>query len=318
MTRDPNGLPRSSADIKVRAAWLYFVEGLTQEQIARHLSTSRVKIVRLLAAAREEGIVRISIDAKSAAQVELERRLVDVHGLSEAVVVPAPCSDDAISSVVGHAAGDYLCDSIRDGMSVGVGWGTTLHMSLNALGPVTADRLSVVSLLGGLTHSRAINPSSVARRIADAFGADCYQLTAPVFVADAEIRKRLWLEPGLQELLRRASAIDLALVSVGDLGPDATLFTQGILSPSELPELRAAGAIGDVLCHFIDRNGQPVRHRANERVMAVSLDILRKIPKVVIAAGGRRKVPAIQAALKATGAKVLVTDENAARGLLGE
>ena len=318
MTRDLNVLPRSSADIKVRAAWLYFVEGLTQEQIARHLNTSRVKIVRMLAAAREEGIVRISIDTKRAAQVAYERRLIDVYGLAEAIVVPAPCNASAVASVVGHAAGAYLCDTVRDGMSIGVGWGSTLHMSLNALASITAERISVVSLMGGLTHSRAINPSSVARRIADAFGAECYQLTAPVLVANAEVRQHLWQEPGLQELLARANAIDLALVSVGDVGPEATLFAQGILSPDELPELKAAGAIGDVLCHFIDRNGRLVRHRVNDRVMAVGLDILRKIPKVVIAAGGERKVPAIQAALKSTGARVLVTDESAARGLLGD
>lgn len=318
MTRDPSIPPRSSGDIKVRAAWLYFVEGLTQEQIARHLNTSRVKIVRMLAAAREEGIVRISIDSKSAAQVAYERRLIETYGLSEAIVVPAPCDSGAVASVVGHAAGAYLCDAVRDGMSIGVGWGSTLHMSLNALGPVAAERISVVSLLGGLTHSRAINPSSVARRIADAFGAECYQLTAPVVVANADIRQQLWQEPGLQELLGRARTIDLALVSVGDISPEATLFAQGILSPAELPELKAAGAIGDVLCHFIDRNGRLVRHRVNDRVMAIGLDILHQIPKVVIAAGGERKVPAIQAALKSTGARVLVTDESAARGLLGD
>lgn len=318
MTRDLNVLPRSTADIKVRAAWLYFVEGLTQEQIARHLNTSRVKIVRMLAAAREEGIVRISIDAKSAPQVAYERRLIDMYGLSEAIVVPAPCNAEAVASVVGHAAGAYLSDTVRDGMSIGVGWGSTLHMSLHALGSLGAERISVVSLMGGLTHSRAINPSSVARRIADAFGAECYQLTAPVLVANASIRQQLWQEPGLQELLARARAVDLALVSVGDVGPEATLFAQGILPSAELPQLKAAGAIGDVLCHFFDRHGKLVRHSVNERVMAVGLEILRNIPKVVIAAGGERKVPAIQAALKSTGARVLITDESAAKGLLGD
>ncbi|MFJ5369577.1 helix-turn-helix domain-containing protein, partial [Bosea sp. CER48] len=77
------------ADAKVRAAWLYYVEGLTQEQIAEALGLSRIKVVRMLAAARTEGLVKIRIDARSARQAGLERGLVTRFGLDEAVVVPA-------------------------------------------------------------------------------------------------------------------------------------------------------------------------------------------------------------------------------------
>jgi len=220
-------------------------------------------------------------------------------------------------TVVGHAAGTYLTDQIKDGMSVGVGWGATLHMSLKALGGQPCQRLSVVSLLGGMTHSRAVNPSAVARRIADAFGADCYQLTAPVMVANESVRAALWSEPGLRELLERARRVDLALVSVGDVSEEATLFRQGLLPRSALASLQAAGAVGDVLCHFIDAEGKVVDHPVNRRVVAVDLDDLRRVPRIVVAAGGRRKVAAIRAALKGTGAGVLITDEGAARGLLG-
>jgi DNA-binding transcriptional regulator LsrR (DeoR family) len=230
--------------------------------------------------------------------------------------VPAPADEADIATVVGHAAGTYLSDQVTDGMSFGVGWGATLHMSLQALGGQPCQKLSVVSLLGGMTHSRAVNPSAVARRIADAFGADCYQLTAPVMVADESVRKALWSEPGLRELLERARRVDLALVSVGDVSEEATLFRQGILPRSALASLQAAGAVGDVLCHFIDAEGNVVDHPVNRRVVAVDLDDLRRVPKIVVAAGGSRKVAAIRAALKATGAGVLITEEAAARGLL--
>ena len=38
-------------DLGVRAAWLYYVEGLTQQEIARVLNVSRARVIRLLAAA---------------------------------------------------------------------------------------------------------------------------------------------------------------------------------------------------------------------------------------------------------------------------
>jgi DNA-binding transcriptional regulator LsrR (DeoR family) len=307
-----------SSDLGVRAAWLYYVEGLTQEQIARAMKVSRAKVIRLLSAARESGIVRIRIDAKGSEQLALERRLIGALGLTEAVVAPAPTDEGATAAVVGHAAGAYMAERVRAGMSIGVGWGQTLSMSLKAIGAQPYERLSVISLLGGMTHSRAINPSAVARRLADAFGADCYQLTAPVFVADEATRAALWAEPGLHDLLERARRVEIALVSVGDVSADATLFREGLLPASDLAGLRAAGAVGDVLCHFLDAGGRIVEHPVSRRVIAVGLDDLRRVPTIVIAAGGRRKVAAIRAALKSTGAGVLITDEAAALGLLAE
>jgi len=307
----------ASPDLRVRAAWLYYVEDMTQEQIARFLNISRAKVIRLLASARDNGIVRIRIEDRAGEQIALERKLVAAFDLADAIVVPAPADEAEITTVVGHAAGTYLTDQMKDGMSLGVGWGATLHMSLKALGGQPCQRLSVVSLLGGMTHSRAVNPSAVARRIADAFGADCYQLTAPVMVADEAVRASLWSEPGLRDLLERARRVDLALVSVGDVSEEATLFREGILPRSALASLQAAGAVGDVLCHFIDAEGKVVDHPVNRRVVSVDLDDLRRVPRIVVAAGGRRKVAAIRAALKATGAGVLITEEGAARGLLG-
>ncbi len=304
------------ADAKVRAAWLYYVEGLTQEQIAEALGLSRIKVVRMLAAARAEGTVRIRIDARSATQVGLERGLVTTLGLEEAVVVPTARDAGSIPALVGYAAGLWLSDMLRDNMSLAVGWGQTLSLALRGMQPRQIEAMSVVSLLGGLTHSRSINPSAVARRVADMFGADCFQLTAPVFVSSAGMRDALWREPTLRDLLDRARAADVALLSVGSLGRDSTLFREGLLPESDLETLKAAGAVGDLLCHFIDADGKLVDHPVNRRIMAVSPSELTGIGLVAIAGGGANKAPAIRAALRASAAKVLITDESAAEALL--
>lgn len=306
------------ADAKVRAAWLYYVEGLTQEQIADVLGLSRVKIIRMLAAARNDGLVKIRIDARSARQAGLERALVTAFGLQEALVVPAARDPASVSSLVGYAAGMWLSDRIAEGMALAVGWGRTLSQALRGIQPRPIEAMSVVSLLGGLTHSRSINPSAVARRVADMFGADCFQLTAPVFVSDAELRNALWREPTLRELCDRAKAADVALVSVGDVDAGSTLFREGLLPQSDLASLKEAGAVGDLLCHFIDADGRTVDHPVNRRVMAVSPVDLKGIGIVAIAAGGADKRDAIRAALRASDAKVLITDETAAEALLAK
>src|SRR6186713_2885894 len=100
-----------SPDLSVRAAWLYYIEGLTQEDVATSMGVSRAKVIRLLAGARDHGIVHIRIEAKGSEQLALERRLIETFGLSEAVVAPAPADTSAIAAVVGHATGTYLADN---------------------------------------------------------------------------------------------------------------------------------------------------------------------------------------------------------------
>jgi DNA-binding transcriptional regulator LsrR (DeoR family) len=315
--RKPVASPNAfSADAIARAACLYYVESLTQAEIARVLGVGRARVIALLAAAREGGVVRVRIDARTTRQADLERALVARFRLREAVVAPAPASDASAAAVVGHAAGIWLADQLREGLSIGIGWGDTLHAAVRAFDAKPRRRLEVISLLGGITHSRTMMPATVARRLADACGADCYQLAAPLIVANATMAGALMAEPGVQALRTRLRDADLALASVGDISAQATLFRESVLSAAERASLERAGAVGDLLCRFLDASGRVVDHPVNQRVVAVGLDELSRIPRIVIASGGRRKIAALRAALAAVPVSVLVTEEVAARGLL--
>ena len=301
-----------------RAAWLYYVENMTQAQIARVLRIGRTRVIALLASARDAGVVRVRIDARTSSQLKLQRELVARYALKQAVVVPAPASEADAAAVVGHAAGIWLGDQLRDGLAIGIGWGATLDAAVRAIDAAPRAGLAVISLLGGVTHSRTMMPASVARRLADAFAADCFQLTAPLVVASRAVARALMAEPGLHALRERAREAHVALVSVGDLSPQATLFRESILARSDLARLARAGAVGDLLCRFLDTKGRAVDDPLNRRVIAVDLADLTRIPRIAVASGGRRKVAALRAALAAVPVSVLITDEGAARGLLHE
>jgi len=310
--------PVAAADAEplVRAAWLYYHEGLMQDAIARLVGSNRARVIARLAAARELGMVRVHLAQRTARAAALEQALVARYGLREARVTPTAIDPAATATVVGHAAGSWLDGQLRDGTSVGIGWGHTLEMSLKAIGDEAPQaRLSVVSLLGSLPHSGAITPATVARRMADLLAADCYQLTAPLLVSHAATRDALWREPALADLRARATRVDVALVSVGDMGRDATLFRDGVIAATERTSLAAAGAVGDVLGQFIDAGGRRVDHPINRRVIAFDLDALRRLPNVAIASGGARKATVLRAALGAIRPATLITDEAAAERL---
>src|SRR5260221_14521121 len=128
-----------------RAAWLYFVAGLTQAQIGKKLGLNRIKVNRLLAQARDQGLVQINITGRLASCVALEERLKTQYDLQDAIVVPTPPNQDLIPRVIAAAAGGALASRLKDGMSVGVGWGRTLRLSIQTVPRLSLNHLSVGS-----------------------------------------------------------------------------------------------------------------------------------------------------------------------------
>ncbi len=310
-------VPLVSSDINVKTAWLYYVEGLTQEQIAERLNVSRVKVMRTLAACTAEGVVVTTINAQAAKQVALERALEKRWSLDSAVVVPTPEDAGHLEKAIGHAVALYLGEHMQDGMTLAIGGGATLHASLGFLARRQLQDATVIGLVGALPHSQWINPSIVAAKVADIFGIDSYQITAPVMLHDPVLRDLLWAQPELMDVRTRAANADIALLTVGEISREATIFRHGLVPPTLIPSLRAKGATANVLSYFIDAQGRLVDHEVNDRVMAIDLDMVGAIPNVVLAAGGRHKIAAIRAALNAFETNVLITDSETAEALAG-
>jgi DNA-binding transcriptional regulator LsrR (DeoR family) len=306
----------TSSDINVKIAWLYHVEGMTQEAIAALLKVSRIRVMRSLAASAQQNLVVTTINAAAADQISLERQLERRWGLDGAIVVPTPTHSRDLERTIGHAVAGYLNTQMRDGMTLAVGGGATLHSSLDFLHRRALRDATIVSLVGALPRSQWINPSIVTARIARRLGIDSYQITAPVVVDSADLCQRLWDQPMLAEVRERARQADIALLTVGEIAPSATVFSYGIVPESIAATLRAQGAVANILCYFIDAKGKLVDHEVNGRIMALPLIELAAIPRVVLAAGGQHKVAAIEAALRAVKSEVLITDMDTARALL--
>src|SRR5690606_2475872 len=87
--RTPDVNDEHDKALMARIAWLYYNHGLTQQAIGDMLGFSRNKVLRLLARARDEGIVQIRVDHPSIRYMELEERLTAAFGFREALVVPS-------------------------------------------------------------------------------------------------------------------------------------------------------------------------------------------------------------------------------------
>ena len=307
-----------SDDLKTRVAWLYYMECMTQDEVAKKVGLNRARILRILAGARADGSVQIRVTTKAAASVALERRLEAVWGLERAIVVPTPSDPSKSAAIIGKEMGAYCNAAIGPDMSIGLGWGSTLTSGVNMIEPRQPNGLQVISLLGGLTRVSKVNPSEFAWRVADRLSAECFLMAGPVFTPDSKTRDTLLQHSDIVELQERARRLDLAIVSVGDLTPHSIFAEYGLLTLEEIASLEKAGAVGDILCRFVDAEGEIIDHPVNERVFAIHPHDLRGARKLVLASGGWHKYKVILAAMRMLSPSVLVTDEEIANRLCEE
>ncbi|MEM9431543.1 MAG: sugar-binding transcriptional regulator [Pseudomonadota bacterium] len=302
-------------DLRTRAAWLYYVEGLTQSEVAKELSANRVMITRLLAEARARGEVKIRITSDIAPLVEIERTLEKRYGLDRAILAPLSDGTDPTRAIA-SAAGAYVSKLMSHGATVGVGWGRTLHAMLPFVEGRALEDVRVISLLGGIAQARRFNPAEFAWQFAELFKAEGYLIPAPAIVDSPQTRHALLEHCGLDQIFQMAETCDIALLSCGGIDRLTTSYRVGYVSEAERRSMIGAGVVGDVLYNFIDGAGQVVDHPVNERAIAMPLERLSRVGHKVLISGGAEKIDIMRAVLTAVRPQGLITDEVTARALL--
>ena len=289
--------PRRSERLRQRAAWMYFVEEMTQSAIAEALGVGRVTVVRMLAEAKALGEVRIALARGNAELGGLEAALCKAHGLDEAIVAPLSSPSVDATAPIGAALGDYVSSLLRNEMKIGLGWGRTLNRSLEYLRERSLKGLSVISLVGGVTHFAHDNPAEFPSAFARAFNAECYLIPAPALVDSPATKAALIERCGLGAVYAFANVLDAVVVSVGSLGDQATISRFELIGQADRRAMSEYGGVGELLCNVYDSEGRVIDHPLNQRVMSVPMEAVCAAPIRVLAAGGAHKFAAIQGAL---------------------
>lgn len=298
--------------LRTRVAWLYYMENLTQGEIAERLGFTRARVNRTLGEARESGLVRITLNSRFADCVALERRLKDRNLLRDAVVIPTPEDPGQLIALLGMAAGEYLSGLLasRRILTIGIGWGATLRETIRHLQPSQHRDAWVTSMMGGLTQGLELNTFEIAGELAGRLQAQCRYLAAPIYAASARSRETILEQDVFSEIVKRWASIDLALLSIGDLSARSLLVRHGLPSDVPVDDLKRKGAVGDVLGQFLDAGGRPIAHGINRRAIAFPVEELANVGTVVLIAGGANKMRAIAAALRGRIGHVLISDQD--------
>ena len=299
----------------VRAAELYYEDNKTQDEIGALLRLTRWKVGRMLAQAREDGIVRIEIVHPRARRSSLERALCERFGLADAVVVPVADGADAQARVA-QAAADHL-QALRPAPRIlGVSWGRTLDAIAQRLPAAWGSGIDVVQVNGSVSLVGGSNAAATAVEIATKGGGSATLLPSPAILERRETRLAIESDRTVASVLDLAARASAYLYSAGVAGPDSILVDSGYLGVDDVTELVGRGAVGDVLGRFIDAEGRIVDRDLDERTVGLGLDELRAAGSSLAVVAGEGKHAVARAVVASGLCTTIITDEATAHYIL--
>ena len=299
---------------------LYYIERLSQSEIAGRFGYSRSAISRLLTEARDHGIVEITINHPLERLYPLEQQLRSLFNLTDVrVAFRGKLNYPRTLRLVGKVGAIYLNERLQDGAALGISWGTAVHEVAQSLQPRSRSGIQVVQMIGSLGYGDPlIDGPEVARIISNILGAQYHTLNAPLIVDDQVSRQALLGERRIRETLELAATADYALVGIGSVELErSSLLRAGYLTPEDLQQIQQGGAVGDICATHYDILGNILDLDINNRIVGIDLQALtRSSCKLIGIAAGKIKAPAILGALRGGFLDTLITDSTAAEEIL--
>ena len=304
-------------DEAARAGWLYYVGGMTQDQIATELGVSRQRAQRLVSRAMAEGLIQVRLSHRIGTCLNLEVALTDRFGLTRCRVVPTlgPGGDAARATSPAAAAELERVLRMPEPKVIALGTGRSMRGMVDALEPMEAEQHRLVSLIGNIAPDGSASFFDVVMRIADKVRAPHYPMPVPVISTTAEENAAFHALAPVRRVVDLAKAADVIFVGVGQMSSDAPLLADGFVTRAELDEMQAAGAVGEVAGWVYDSAGKYLDVGTNRRTGGVRVE--PGLDRLAIGvAAGPSKVRAIAAALQSRIINGLVTDEATATAIL--
>ncbi|MBV1781051.1 hypothetical protein KRR55_18230 [Paeniglutamicibacter sp. ABSL32-1] len=317
-------MARLSAERLAHAAFLYYIQGQSQMDVAKQLGVTRSNVSRMLRAAREQYIVKFEIAYPLDRDPALEQRLLakfSDSGVNEVVVVPGRASDPGESSrgllAVGQAACDWLEKNLNDGQTLGLCWGSTVEAMVESASFSRRVDVQVVQLAGELSIDSRFSGHDLVRNLAEKLGGRYQYFNAPATMQDEQAAAALMRTEQVSNALALGRTSNVAVLGVGHYGLDSSnLFLQRAgASDEEIEEAIERGAIGQISGRFYDSAGRQLDLAINKRIISLDLSDLQAIETVVAVASGESKAQAVTAAIEGGLVNVLIVDSPLGKAL---
>lgn len=314
---DSTGIVQRDDAPFIEAAWLYYHNGLNQNDIASRMQISRASVVNYLSEARKRGWVRVYLNNDVFLSHQLSDELCAAYGLSEVLVVPDDPADVASEITrVTRAAADWLPRLLRPGDQLGVSWGETIYMLAQQMTVHPVNDLTVVQLVGSRPAAPGFAAEACTTLLAQKLNGHCINLHVPLLLSNKTLRDLLCHEPVVADQLAALAGCNKTLFACGTCVDDAHVIRTGLIAPQELKKYTGRGAVGVICGRLIDADGNAVVADTEERMIGVALEQMQDKELSLLVAAGEGRAVSARAAIKGGYVTHLATSTSIARQLL--
>jgi deoxyribonucleoside regulator len=322
-----------------KVATFYYMEGQTQEAIARELYCSRQTISKALQKAEDRGILQIAVvpEERTGYLYHLARDLRFTLGLEELLLVPGRHLDDEPPHVIDDIVADitataanYLDQVLTDHDILAVTGGRSIMRNVvRYLNPSKIlSNLQVVPTIGFVeTYVSTGDANLIAYDIANIYEAKHAWLPIPAIVDTREQQEQARALPLVREVFTLLEQATVIMMGIWTSDIDHGVIKRGILSEQQLAAFRAYHPVADINHWVFDAQGhcineileQPPYYLTGLEIPHLRARIKEEKTKVILVAGASKsRIPAIRAALNAGIVNVLITDHITAEILKSE
>ncbi len=188
-------------------------------------------------------------------------------------VIVAESHEASVIDAIGVLAGELLVDVLsgkRTSKVLGIAWGRTTYAmtkTILEMSPIEVPSLKVIPMQGGLGFAPdqgVYFADTMAQKLAAFFQTESppQRLHLPAYVDAATARdctedgldaisSFIQGSPSYQDIRSLYEELDIAVVGIGGLEPDAWALRSGFLPDADaVRELQDAGVCGDIVCRF--------------------------------------------------------------------
>lgn len=300
-------------------AELYYLRDHSQPAIAELTGFSISKVSRLLAQARAQGIVRITVEPVTGTVTPLARELGEALGVTVQLTPGRAATPTIAARLCGIAAAPFVASLLPVSGAVGIAGGYTFAALTQALPEMERPGLTILPLIGGWdVRNPHLDTNELVRRMADRLGATARLLHAPGQLDSEETKLALLNESGVVATTRYWDALDVAILGIsgGPLARPGYGTVMDRLDDDGRARLAGKGVVGDVAGYLVRLDGTIVEDEWSRRSITIPLDLLRRTPTVVAIAAGSNKVEAIVGCARTGLIDTVITDVPTAEAAL--
>lgn len=300
------------------AAQYYYKDGLGQAEVAKRVNVSQAKVSRLLALAREEGIVQITVVDYDPRESSLEQKLRKKYSLKNVIVVRTvpDLAPEHVRNSVAHFSAPHVMSWLKKHTTIAIAGGRSLAELIHKMTSPEQIEIRIVQAMGNIdSQIEAVDAIELGRVLANQWDAPFYTLNTPAFLPDIKTKQIMLGLESVKTTVGLFKKLDFALVGIGSL-ENSIFSSRRVLDADDIRLLQAKGAVGEICGRYFNSEGVECESSFKERVIGVQLDELRRTTETVAIVTEHDRAAAIQAAIKGKLIKSLITDKTTAEAIL--